>query len=353
MNKTKNDTLIILTPGFPENEDDTTCLPFLQNHVKAINNYFPYIVIIIFAFQYPFNKKEYFWNGNQVFCGNGKDRPGISRYAIWIHVWRKLKHIRKTERILGILSLWCTECAIVGSHFGKLYSIKHLNWLCGQDAKAGNRYIKFIRPQSEELIAMSDFLKREFYKNYSIEPKYVIPIGVAPENFFDDETVRDIDVLGVGSLIPLKQYDVFVAVVRELAHHQPHINTIICGKGPEEAKLKSLIEVYGLGNNIILVGEIANADVLQLMKRTKVFLHTSNYEGFGTVCLEALCAGAHVVSFTKAMDRSIDQWHHVMDKEGMAKKVRWLLEDNTVKYEQVCPYSSKDIAVSMMLLFGI
>ena len=46
-------TLIILSPGFAANEEDTTCLPPQQVFVKALNRNFPSLQIIILAFQYP------------------------------------------------------------------------------------------------------------------------------------------------------------------------------------------------------------------------------------------------------------------------------------------------------------
>ena len=115
--------------------------------------------------------------------------------------------------------------------------------------------------------------------------------------------------------------------------------------------LRDLITTLNRGNNIKLAGEIPHINALQLMQRAKIFLHTSNYEGLGTVCIEALYAGSHVVSFTKPMDLDIQHWHHVRDEAEMTKKVRELLQDTAISHESVCPFSSNDIAVSMMNLF--
>ena len=345
------DTLVVLTPGFAENESDTTCLPFLQGHISALGKNFPRLEIIILAFQYPYVKGIYKWNGIEVVSFDGRNRGKIYKLWLWVQVWRKLLELKRTKKIIGLFSLWCTECALIGSHFGKLYKLKHYTWLCGQDAKAGNKYVKYIRPRSEELIAMSDFLKREFYKNYKILPAHVIPLGVSPEQFLKDQQIRNIDLLGVGSLIPLKQYDVFIKVINELHAGFPEINAMIYGKGPEEEKLNKMITDLRIQKNITLAGEIPHSEVLKSMQQAKIFLHTSNYEGFGTVCLEALYAGAHVVSFTKPMDIDIPHWHHVSNIEEMGNKVYALLSDFQISHQLVCPFSSDDIAVSMMKLF--
>jgi glycosyltransferase involved in cell wall biosynthesis len=347
-------TLIILTPGFAANEADTTCLPFLQTHVKALNKNFPELEVIIIAFQYPFVKSIYNWNNNEIISIGGRGKAKMRRLLVWVDVWRKLVTLKNRKNIIGLFSLWCTECAMVGSWFGKFHHLKHFVWLCGQDAKKGNKYVPLMRPAADELIAMSDFLKREFYKNYGIEPAYVIPIGVDADQFSPmHHGARNIDVLGVGSLIPLKQYDVFVAVIGRLAPNIPAINAVIYGKGPEEDMLKSLIESLELGANVTLGGEISHDEVLQLMQRTKIFLHTSNYEGFGTVCLEALYAGAHVVSFTKPMDKEIRHWHHVSGKQEMIDKVCGLLKDHAISNTPVMFNSASDTANAMMRLFYI
>ena len=346
-----NKTLIILTPGFAADEADTTCLPFLQGHVDALNKNFPGTEVIILAFQYPFVKATYQWHNTEVISFGGKERGKFHRLKIWAQAWHKLMVLKRSKNILGIFSLWCTECALIGSCFGKFYGLKHYNWLCGQDAKAGNKYVKLIRPKSNELIAMSDFLKREFYTNYHILPTYVIPIGVDAEQSSKVDSTRPIDLLGAGSLIPLKQYDVFVKVIHQLNSRHEALNTIICGKGPEEEQLNKLILNFKIQNNISLAGEIPHNEVLKLMKRTKIFLHTSNYEGFGTVCLEALCAGTHVVSFTKPMDGHIDHWHHVTNFDEMVEKVSLLLNDKGLSHDPVIPYSSNVVAKIMMELY--
>jgi glycosyltransferase involved in cell wall biosynthesis len=53
------------------------------------------------------------------------------------------------------------------------------------------------------------------------------------------------------------------------------------------------------------------------MERAKIFLHPSSYEGYSTVCLEALFAGCHVVSFTSAQNSAIDHWHVAADTDGL------------------------------------
>ncbi len=48
--------IVILTPGFPKNEQDTTCIPPLQAYVENFTAIHPEIKMSIISFQYPFFK---------------------------------------------------------------------------------------------------------------------------------------------------------------------------------------------------------------------------------------------------------------------------------------------------------
>jgi glycosyltransferase involved in cell wall biosynthesis len=162
---------------------------------------------------------------------------------------------------------------------------------------------------------------------------------------------RDIDVLGVGSLIPLKQYDLFLSVIAQLSIHLPGVRAILCGGGPEEARLQTAVRELQLGDQVVLTGEQPHDAVLRLMQRSRVFLHTSSYEGFSTVCLEALYAGAHVVSLCHPMPFPVKHWHIADGPEELAGLALGILEDPGTDHEPVLVYSMDESARKMMQLF--
>src|SRR4029077_11905070 len=104
-------------------------------------------------------------------------------------------------------------------------------WLLVKDARKTNNVVKLLRPLPDNLIALSDFIQKEFEKNFSIRPQHIIPIGVDPLLFDNKYVEKDLDILGTGSLIPLKQYDVFIEVIDELTKQFPALKAAICGKG--------------------------------------------------------------------------------------------------------------------------
>ena len=348
MNKDKK-TLIILTPGFAKDETDSTCLPLQQQLVKALKEINPELNVIILSFNYPFHSKRYAWFNTTIIPFNNKSR-GLHKLLLRQKVNKTLKEIHKATPITGLLSFWYGEGAAIGSKFANKHNLKHFCWILGQDAKRENKYPRRSRLSSDELIALSDFLQTEFEKNHSIRPRHLIPAGIDTK-LFNTEKEKDIDMLAVGSLIPLKQYDIFIETVAEIKKQIPALKAMLIGKGPEKDRLEKLISKLGLQSNITLTGELSYPEVIEQMQRAKVFLHPSSYEGFSGVCLEALYAGAHVVSFCKAMKQEIEQWHIVSSPEDMAQKAIAILEAQPTVYDRVIFYTINEVAKKMTTLF--
>ena len=344
--------IIILTPGFPADENDSTCVPPQQIFVKTLQQMYPKLKVIVLTFQYPFFAGRYLWNGVEVIAFGGKGRGKIYRQVLWLKVVQCLHNLNKQYQIKGLLSFWLDECALIGSQFSKLKGIKHLCWILGQDAKADNKYAQRMKPKSDELIALSDFVVEEYSKNYGIKPAHIIPVGIDTTLYSETVKERDIDILGVGSLIPLKQFDVFVKIAGFLRQSHPNIKAVISGKGPEQERLLGIIKALRIEKNISLAGELPHHEVLTLMQRSKLLLHASTYEGFGAVCLEALYAGANVISFVKPMDAPIPNWHIAINEDDMLQKVEAILDDQQPHYGPVLPYRIADNVKAMMDLFN-
>lgn len=136
---------------------------------------------------------------------------------------------------------------------------------------------------------------------------------------------RSIDLLGVGSLIKLKQYQIFLTVIAHLKQSNPDIKAVLCGHGPEERRLAGQINELNLKDNVRLTGEIPHETVIEFMLQSKILVHPSSYEGYSAACLEALYAGCHVVSFVAGEKREIDHWHIVSSVGEMIERCHDLM----------------------------
>ena len=272
----KASCIVIVTPGFPENENDTTCLPAFQQFALALKQNFSELTFVLISLQYPFKKGLYMWNGIAVHAIGGKNKKHIFGLNTKRLAMQKLNGLQEIYTIKGLISLWCIDTALVANKFALRNNFKHLIWIIGQDAKPTNGFVKKIKPKPEQLIAMSDFLQEEFKKNHQIEPQHVITNGINPK-LFEPLNVRErpIDVLGAGSLIPLKNYNLFIEVITEVVKNYPALNVKIVGDGEERKLLNDLIIQYKLQSTIELTGAKTHLETLNLMNQSKLFLHTS------------------------------------------------------------------------------
>lgn len=348
----KKKTLVILTPGFAKDESDTTCLPMQQSFIKNLNKNFPHVNVIVLALHYPYFKKTYQWFGNTVISFDGRNRGGLFKLFFWRKLNTQLKRIHQDHRIDGILSFWYSECAFIGNRVATKFGIKHYCWSWGQDAKKNNKYASLGFLNAGELIVFSDFLQKEFEKNHGIKPAHVITPGIDKKDFLFDEGHRTIDIIAAGSLIPLKQYDIFIGVVSAIKKSIPGVNAILIGEGPEKKRLKELIRELDMESNIAVAGELPHKEVLKQMNKSKLFLHTSYFEGFGVVCLEALAAGAEVISFAKPMNAGIDHWYIAKNKDQMIDKAIEILKKPQSEYRGIIPYDIEDTVKKMAQLFS-
>lgn len=343
------ENLIIISPGFPKDEQDTHCLPAQQLFVKMLNGIFPEIQVTILALQYPPHRNEYAWHGNRVIPFEGLAYWKVFRPLLWRRVGRKLDQLFHTKNT-AVLSFWLADTALIGERFARKYNLIHKCWVMGQDARKRNPYARWVNLSEKQLIVLSDFMADEFLRNHRKRPSRIIPLGIDPAAFPPNPGHdRTIDVLGVGSLIPLKRYDIFITVVAALKESHPNIRTVLCGHGPEEKKLRKIIRALELEENIVLTGEVPHSKVLSMMQESKLFLHPSEYEGYSSACLEALYAGCHVISFAWAEKRNIDNWHVVASVYDMIASASRLL--NGTEFRSILVHNMEDSVKEIMKEF--
>ena len=100
-------------------------------------------------------------------------------------------------------------------------------------------------------------------------------------------------VLAVGRLIEQKDHATLLAAFARVHDTQPDARLAILGWGKLEAATRARVDELGLGDVVLLPGRIEPAAWLA---RADVFAHTSRWEGFGIVLLEAMLAGLPVVA---------------------------------------------------------
>jgi len=342
--------IVFLTPAFPSHEQDWNWLPVLQRLSLSINAANPSYELKIISFSYPQQTKAYQWNGIEVFPYNLLDKKRITRIFSWLKIMGRLYLLRRDYDIVSIFSFWISETSFIGSWFARVFKIRFFAWICGQDAKPGNKFVRYSKLTNENTIAISDFIQTTFLKNYQIQSFRTMPFGV--ENITDQARFneRPIDIIGVGSLKPLKQFHLFIEAIAIIKKSFPKIQVRICGSGESKLDLLKQINELGLVQNIQLLGEVMHPDNLQLMSESKILLHSSNYEGMSAACLEALGAGCYVISFVKSMNADVENWQIAETVTDMAEKAIAILNNPPVNSKHVIPFPIHQTASSVIEL---
>ncbi len=320
-------TIVFLVPGFPENGQDTSCIPALQNYVLCFSRTHPELRTIVIAFQYPFSRGWYSMGNISVYSCGGQNKRGIFRLMVWIRAAVVLTRIRAGAKISVIQSFWLSETALVGQYMSGILGVTHLAAIMGQDALESNPYLGRLNFSKMIVTCGSETAARHFFKSTGQRPDYIIPIGLdrdMPE-FLGNHPARDIDLIGAGSLIPIKNYRLFIEIIAELRMEFPNIQCVVIGDGAERDQLEKMIAGLNLDKQIRLTGHLTRAEVISLLRRSRVFLHPSEYEAQGYVFLEALFAGLHIVKHDTGYPESGEKIHICKNKHEFVKEISGLL----------------------------
>jgi glycosyltransferase involved in cell wall biosynthesis len=136
--------------------------------------------------------------------------------------------------------------------------------------------------------------------------------------------------LAVGRLIAQKDHATLLRAFALVHEGQPDARLAILGSGPLEAETRAVVDDLGLAEVVVLPGR---TDIRDWLDRADVFVHTSRWEGFGIVLLEAMLAALPVVATRVSavpeivVDGETGALLDVGDVEGLALELGALLSD--------------------------
>jgi glycosyltransferase involved in cell wall biosynthesis len=163
----------------------------------------------------------------------------------------------------------------------------------------GGALVRLAYPRAARIIAVSAGVADDLADNFGAPRRKLVVI----ENPVDLEGIRakaleqpaialdEPYVLAAGRLTKNKNFEMLIAA---FARAGAPGKLVILGMGPDEAALRAQAAALGLADRVILPGFVANP--YPLMKRAHVFVLPSNAEGFPNGLVEAMAAGAPVIS---------------------------------------------------------
>ncbi|MDB4470832.1 glycosyltransferase family 4 protein [Deltaproteobacteria bacterium] len=169
-------------------------------------------------------------------------------------------------------------------------------------------HIKKTFQNAEHLIAVSNSLRDIMVVHGAVAEKVsVVSNGIDPERFYllEKERAREklgfqegvTNILSVCSLVKLKGVHLLIEALSQLKNLTAQsFKLFVVGSGPEESRLKSLIDQFELQNQVQLVGKVPNVDLIDWYNAADLFFLGSSREGWPNVVCESLACGTPVVA---------------------------------------------------------
>ena len=151
-----------------------------------------------------------------------------------------------------------------------------------------NRFRKCLRT-FDHIICVSDFVRDDLTRRGI--PKEVTSTVPSCLNVFPQITDEEGDfILSLGRLVRTKGLDHLIDAMMNIDS-----KLIICGKGPDDKRLRNLIKKKGLEDKIEMKGYVSEDEKARLMGMCKLFVMPSLFESLGLAAIELMSYGRPVV----------------------------------------------------------
>ncbi len=140
-----------------------------------------------------------------------------------------------------------------------------------------------------ELVVVRGNRAKEFLATKDVKGSVAIITGAVNSCLQLPQEDREIHLVFVGRLSPIKQVHQFIVIVDAIKRVMPNVRAAIVGDGPLMADLRAYTEELELIDNIEFLGK--RKDVKSLMACSRVFVLTSKSEGLSIAMAESMAAG--------------------------------------------------------------
>ncbi len=200
---------------------------------------------------------------------------------------------------------------------------------------------------ASQIIADSEATKNDLVKQYGVPEERITvvypgcnlePAETGWERVRERYHLPDRYILHLGTLHPRKNILRLLEAFQSLTRDFSDLHLVLAGKkGWLYEEILSKAE--GLGSRVHFPGYIASEDLPLLLRRARLFILPSLYEGFGFPILEAMAAGTPVVCSNASALPEVAGGAALLfdphDVEAMRETTRRVLEDEALRAELV------------------
>ena len=306
--------VLLCTPAFPASEADVDCAPAMMQLVDALRRRGG-VHLSVIATQYPFHHGSYTWNGITVHACDGRNMALRKPLALLRGI-RFADAIIRQDRTRHVHAFWMGDAALVAHRAALRHGLPHSVTLMGRDARDGRRWWNLLKGRTPpHMIALCERQATHFERMSGGPTDAVIPFGLPAEALHTVRPPFAHDVLFCGSMYAVKRPLLFIEVLRRVAALRP-VRAVMVGHGPL-APVRCALAGMPVGAEVQLLGAVTRARVLELMRCTRVLLHTASYEGQCFAFDEAAAMGMRIVSTAVGSARPDHWWSVADDADGL------------------------------------
>lgn len=111
--------------------------------------------------------------------------------------------------------------------------------------------------------------------------------------------------LSVGRLVPWKGFKMLIKIMPRLLEINQFFRLVIVGDGPEKKILEIMVKNLGLDKKVFIIGKKSKEDLAVYLAAADIFVLNTGYEGFSHQILEAMSAGAPVITTSAGGNKEI------------------------------------------------
>jgi Glycosyltransferase len=369
--------ILVLATTFPRWEKDTEpAFVYYLSQNLAEDNY-DISVLVPHAFgakkyeeidNMKVHRHQYFWPAKyQKLCYNGGALPNLKKswmaklqlpFFLISQLVSMVKIIRENKFDI-IHCHWIIPQGFFAVILGRLFNIPViLTAHAGDVFIARNRILKyvskFILSNAKVCTANSAATEKVVKELYMQGATKIIPMGVDIDLFSKQKRnieIRsqlnagdnDILILSVGRFAEKKGLIYLVQALEYIVQKHRNVKLAFIGFGPDEQKLKNLVEELELNDYVEFLGKIPNQELPQYYSSADIFVLPSivdsrgDTEGLGVVLLEALAARCAVVASNVGGITDIikDNYTGLLVEQknsiDLANKINLLIEDEELR----------------------
>lgn len=266
-------------------------------------------------------------------------------------LWWFRKYIQKTQPdvvIAFMVSVYTvTLLALMGVDIPVISSVRN-------DPAYSNLRKKITRklllPRSAHVVVQTQQIKQYFSKN--IQEKTTVIYNPVNERVFETSHDNDDDndnpelkikderlnrIISVGRLYPQKDQKTMIEAFAKVSEKHPDWKLVIFGEGPERGALELLVERLKIKDKVSLPGKSEN--IIDELKKSKIFCLSSIYEGMSNALVEAICVGLPIVTTkVSGTEELIENGENgfivdIGDKDTMAMALTKVIEDENLRQQ--------------------